>query len=360
MLASAVIEHINKGKQSNDYDYALFGTAMRYKPVIKLCTSDTEVGEYVEICNSIPITVSEKMVLPVLLMFDTAASENISTIDGLALTEAAITWEVQHSSSATTMFRSNSFGSKLVTLFFKLHGMDYLKEVLGPALSEICKENAPLEIDGARIKVSDEKERQKLVANNAKALIALGTKILESIYNSIGKCPPSMRRMLHVCLSTAEKRFPEQSGEIAVGGLIFLRFFNPAVITPHLYGLGNEPLSNAARTLTLLTKALQNVANQVQTENKKELFMKELHGFVSGSIEPTKKFLRQICTNDYKPTEKKIKVPNDLQLKAMHAIHRQLCAVHATHQFTTQNNELKSKYRTILEVLRIHTSKELL
>ena len=53
--------------------------------------------------------------------------------------------------------------------------------------------------------------------------------------------------------------------------VIFLRFLNPALVLPHEFGIvDTEPLPRIKRGLTLVSKILQNIANNL-------LFSKEFH-----------------------------------------------------------------------------------
>jgi len=58
----------------------------------------------------------------------------------------------------------------------------------------------------------------------------------------------------------------------AVTGFIFLRFFCPAILNPHLYGLVTDhPSEIASRNFTLISKTLMNLANLVGFGQKRTL-----------------------------------------------------------------------------------------
>jgi GTPase-activator protein for Ras-like GTPase len=58
--------------------------------------------------------------------------------------------------------------------------------------------------------------------------------------------------------------------QLVVGGFLFLRFICPAVVTPHRYGLTKSaPSPKAGRTLVLISKLLQNLANGVEFDGTK-------------------------------------------------------------------------------------------
>jgi hypothetical protein len=62
--------------------------------------------------------------------------------------------------------------------------------------------------------------------------------------------------------------FPDSALKL-VGGFLFLRFFCPAILAPHNFGLVDEPpCPEAQRHLTLVTKTLQNLANGMRFGTK--------------------------------------------------------------------------------------------
>jgi hypothetical protein len=67
-----------------------------------------------------------------------------------------------------------------------------------------------------------------------------------------------------------------------VGGFLLLRYVNPALSTPEVYGLlpdGKLPSAKARRNLVLITKILQNLSNGVEF-GKKELYMMKVNSFI--------------------------------------------------------------------------------
>ena len=102
------------------------------------------------------------------------------------------------------------------------------------------------------------------------------------------------------------KKFTEVEKHTSVSGFVFLRFFCPAILNPKMFGIveGKEiflfylifkylifffpfiehPTGQAARTLTLIAKVVQNMANLVP--DAKEPFMAFLTEFLTNHIVP--------------------------------------------------------------------------
>lgn len=82
------------------------------------------------------------------------------------------------------------------------------------------------------------------------------------------------------------KRFPNllQSNIGAVGTVIFLRFINPAIVSPLEYGIVQKEISaSVKRGLMLMSKILQNIANHV--EFSKEQHMLCFNDFLKANVE---------------------------------------------------------------------------
>jgi neurofibromin 1 len=102
------------------------------------------------------------------------------------------------------------------------------------------------------------------------------------------------RAVCHHIWEAVEDRFPE-SRHSAVGSFIFLRFFCPALVAPEAIDL-DVPTDNreTRRALLLITKVLQNLANNVVF---RETHMKVLNSFLSENVRQVTKFLSDIAVS---------------------------------------------------------------
>ena len=86
----------------------------------------------------------------------------------------------------------------------------------------------------------------------------------------------------------------EQTFCTLIGGFFFLRFINPAIVTPRSYMLiENAPEDNPKRTLTYVAKMLQNLANK--PSYAKEPYMQKLQPFIQQNKERINKFMMDLC-----------------------------------------------------------------
>ena len=112
---------------------------------------------------------------------------------------------------------------------FKIYGTNYLVQVFQPLLINLFSaENIykSYEVDPSRIETNEN------VDENRQNLLHLTQNIIDTIVNSTKIFPLHMRIVCHCLYQVVSQRFP-QAGFQAVGTVIFLRFINPVLVSPH-------------------------------------------------------------------------------------------------------------------------------
>jgi hypothetical protein len=158
---------------------------------------------------------------------------------------------------------------------------------------EINSLNPDCEVDPSRISHGED------VNKNWSMLISLTTDIWESIAGSANRCPPEIRQILKYIRAVAEDRYGDFLRTVAytsVSGFLFLRFFCPALLNPKLFGiLRDHPQPKAQRTLTLIAKSLQALAN-LSNFGQKESWMEPMNRFLTTHRQGVKDFIDSICS----------------------------------------------------------------
>ena len=96
-----------------------------------------------------------------------------------------------------------------------------------------------------------------------------------------------------------QRKYPEATDYAIcslIGGFFFLRFINPAIVTPQAYMLIDSLPTSAKhprRTLTLIAKMLQNLANK--PSYAKEAYMMSLNPFIEQNKARINVFLNSLC-----------------------------------------------------------------
>ncbi|CAD6580969.1 MAG: hypothetical protein ASARMPRED_000386 [Alectoria sarmentosa] len=218
---------------------------------------------------------------------------------------------------ANLLFRGNSLLTKALDLHMRRLGKEYLEETLCEKMRDIDESDPECEVDPNRVKNPEDLSR------NWRNLIALTENVWKSIAGSANRCPPEIRHIMRHIRACAEDRYGDFSRTVSyssVSGFLFLRFFCPAVLNPKLFGLLKgrfpdcplgraDPLCThivtdivldharprAQRTLTLITKALQTLANMT-TFGSKEPWMKQMNEFLHAHRPEFKEFVDEICS----------------------------------------------------------------
>ncbi|XP_065570505.1 neurofibromin-like isoform X3 [Artemia franciscana] len=269
--------------------------ADRYEQLVQLVTMIGDKGE-------LPIAMALASVISTPQM-DELARVFVTLFDAKHLL-APLLWnmfykEVEVSDCMQTLFRGNSLASKIMAFCFKMYGSSYLHNLLEPLIRPLLdgSEPAVFEVDPARLVAADN------IEENRDNLSALATKVFNSIVLSSDKFPPQLRSMCHCLYQVLSKRFPQlpQNNIGAVGTVIFLRFINPAIVSPYEMGIiEKQPPSSVKRGLMLVSKILQNIANHV--EFSKEQHMLPFNDLLRNHFEAGRRFFIQIAS-DYETAD---------------------------------------------------------
>ncbi|CAF4893384.1 unnamed protein product, partial [Rotaria sp. Silwood2] len=122
--------------------------------------------------------------------------------------------------------------TKIMLFCFKLYGSHYLYNLFAPILSKI------------------------------KNLCLLTQDVFQPIIDSSLQFPLQLRILCSCLYQVVQQRFLEYPLQ-PVSTVIF-RFLNPALVLPHEYGIVDaQPLPRIKRGLTLVSKILQSIANNL-------------------------------------------------------------------------------------------------
>ncbi|KAF8943228.1 Ras GTPase activating protein ira2 [Haplosporangium gracile] len=255
----------------------------RYEKLIDLIASP-DLNLVLSLCHVCPVSEIDDLAIVLLHVFESR---------GLAmpLLKAVIMKEVRETSESE-LFRRNCMATRLLTVFAKLNGAEYLKSTLQPLLNALMTLPAQgsYELDPARL---GPEEDDNVNSENLKHMAQV---FLDTITDSASKVPNSFKEVCWYLSQAVGERFPDAKFT-AVGGFIFLRFLCPAIVAPESDGLLHAPIENTKvrRGLLLITKVIQNLANNVLF-GAKEPFMIVLNTFLTSNIHKVTRFLGNIST----------------------------------------------------------------
>lgn len=193
---------------------------------------------------------------------------------------------------ANLLFRGNSLLTQALDFHMRRVGKEYLEDLLLDKISEINVLNPDCEVDPSRLSSNQD------INKNWTLLYSLTANVWDNIVSSAERCPPELRQILKYIRTVAEDRYGNFLRTVvytSVSGFLFLRFFCPALMNPKLFGLlKDHPQPKAQRTLTLIAKSLQALAN-LSNFGKKESWMEPMNRFLASHRQGMKNFIDSVC-----------------------------------------------------------------
>jgi len=221
--------------------------------------------------------------------------------------------EISKTKVPETLFRGATFCTKGVDYFMKLICKDYLEKTIGSILKRIIRQHKDCEIDPTKL-INENGEyiinADHVPDENVSNLVEYVKITLNSIIESSVYFPVELRELFSNIQDYAVEEFPNDKNVrySSVSAFIFLRLFSPAILNPQLFGLIDENLkAREVRTLTLISKFVQQTANLVEYQNAKENYMSVLNNMIKEYIPLIKKYINSISRVQHKSVIKQKK-----------------------------------------------------
>ncbi|ORX97037.1 ras GTPase-activating protein [Basidiobolus meristosporus CBS 931.73] len=271
------------------------------------------------------VSLSEIDTLLQTVMFTLYGNQYESREEHLLLTmfQSVLANQFDNATDFGGLLRANTPVSRMMNTYTRRGpGQSYLKTVLSDCISNVIKDrDRNLEINPLKVYeqiISDLEDKglpvdlprgisaeeaqahpqvQAMLAPRTEDLMEIANMFLTTIIESIDSVPYGIRWICKQIRSLTKRKYPDASDMSIcslIGGFFFLRFLNPAIVTPQAYMLiEKNPSKHPRRTLTLVAKMLQNLANK--PSYAKEAYMMILNPFVEGNKTRINNFLNELC-----------------------------------------------------------------
>ncbi|XP_041333689.1 RAS protein activator like-3, partial [Pyrgilauda ruficollis] len=248
------------------------------------------------------------------------------------------------------IFRENTLATKAIDEYMKLVGAKYLQDTLGEVVAQLCSSEESSEVDPSRcsgLELSEHQQHLRQVCEETLRRITDGS---ESFPAELGEVFAAWRE---ACAARGKAAI----GQRLVSASLFLRFLCPAIMSPSLFGLVQEyPGEATARTLTLVAKVIQNLAN-FTTFGEKEPYMTFMNAFLEQNWATMTEFLQAVATPEASAHMATYEGYVDLALE-LATLHLLLCDIFSSLDQATQEElePLPTILRAIREGTRVPVS----
>lgn len=273
------------------------------------------------------VSLSEIDTLLQTVMFTLYGNQYESREEHLLLTmfQSVLSAQFETATEFGSLLRANTPVSRMMTTYTRRGpGQSYLKSVLADRINSLI-EHKELNLEINPVKVYEQMvnqieedtgslpanlprgvppevasanpDVQAIIAPRLTMLMEIANSFLVTIIDSLESVPYGIRWICKQIRSLTRRKYPDATDYAIcslIGGFFFLRFINPAIVTPQAYMLvDGVPAKHPRRTLTLIAKMLQNLANK--PSYSKEAYMITLNPFVENNKARINQFLNNLC-----------------------------------------------------------------
>uniref|UniRef100_A0A8C2FRJ1 RAS p21 protein activator (GTPase activating protein) 1a n=1 Tax=Cyprinus carpio TaxID=7962 RepID=A0A8C2FRJ1_CYPCA len=169
--------------------------------------------------------------------------------------------EINMEDEATTLFRATTLASTLMEQYMKATATPFVHHALKDTILKIMESKQSCELNPSKL------EKNEDVNLNLAHLLNILSELVEKIFMAAEILPPTLRYIYGCLQKSVQQKWPTNTTmrTRVVSGFVFLRLICPAILNPRMFNIiADPPSSTAGRTLTLVAKSVQNLANLVE------------------------------------------------------------------------------------------------
>jgi Ras GTPase-activating-like protein IQGAP2/3 len=243
----------------------------------------------------------------------------------LSMFKLVLAYQFDQTTEFGSLLRANTPVSRILTTYTRRGpGQAYLKSVFSDRIASLIKHrDLNLEINPVKVyqqiletlgdreasaragaltplEAASIPQVHQLVESRVRMLLEIANSFLTIMIDNLDAVPYGIRWICKQIKGLAKRKYPTATDwQICslIGGFFMLRFVNPAIVTPQAYMLvPSAPSLHPRRTLTMLAKMLQNLANK--PTKVKESYMAPLHVWSEENKDRVQHFLLSLTEVD--------------------------------------------------------------
>uniref|UniRef100_A0A8C7XLS1 Ras GTPase-activating protein 1 n=1 Tax=Oryzias sinensis TaxID=183150 RepID=A0A8C7XLS1_9TELE len=252
--------------------------------------------------------------------------------------------EINMEDEATTLFRATTLASTLMEQYMKATATPFVLHALKDSILKIMESKQSCELNPSKL------EKNEDVNLNLAHLLNILSELVEKIFLAAEILPPTLRFIYGCLQKSVQRKWPNTTMRTrVVSGFVFLRLICPAILNPRMFNIIDDPPSStAARTLTLVAKSVQNLANLVEF-GAKEPYMEGVNPFIKCNKQRMIMFLDELGNVPELPeTTEHFRTDLPRDLAALHEV----CVAHSD-ELRTLSNERGAQQHVLKKLLAI-------
>lgn len=253
--------------------------------------------------------------------------------------------EINMEDEATTLFRATTLASTLMEQYMKATATPFVHHALKDTILKIMESKQSCELNPSKL------EKNEDVNLNLAHLLNILSELVEKIFMAAEILPPTLRFIYGCLQKSVQQKWPTNTTmrTRVVSGFVFLRLICPAILNPRMFNIiADAPSSAAGRTLTLVAKSVQNLANLVEF-GAKEPYMEGVNPFIKNNKHRMIMFLDELGNvPDLPEATEHFRTDLSRDLAALHEV----CATHSD-ELRTLSNERGAQQHVLKKLLAI-------
>ncbi|KAI0441250.1 GTPase [Xylaria telfairii] len=318
-----VASHLEDALELEEGEFPNDEKTQRYGVFLFLLQSEPK--HIAHLCRLVSMSEIDSLLQTV--MFTVYGNQYESREEHLLLTmfQSVLTYQFDTTPEYSSLLRANTPVSRMMTTYTRRGpGQSFLRTVLADRINGLIElQDLDLEINPLKVyermcdqiqedtgslpqslprgitgeQAAENPQVQAIIEPRLTMLTEIANGFLTTIIEGLDEAPYGIRWICKQIRSLTKRKYPEANDQIIctlIGGFFFLRFINPAIVTPKSYMLiDGIPAERPRRTLTLIAKMLQNLANK--PSYAKEPYMAKLSPFIQQNKDRVNKFMLDLC-----------------------------------------------------------------